>query len=108
MNSSLIRNLCFAILVLLSAPWTKAQNLVNLNYPGASYSAVYGVNNSGTAVGYYGLPDGSIHGFTVHQGTFESIDFPSASLTESIGINDKGDIVGNYHDPALGEAVDFY
>jgi YVTN family beta-propeller protein len=84
--------------VLVATPPTKAQTFVKVNYPGASYTGLYGINNHDVAVGSYLLADGSIHAFMLSQGTYTNIDVPSGLDSFAFGINDNGDVVGSYFD----------
>jgi probable HAF family extracellular repeat protein len=70
---------------------------------GATYTYLYGVNSSGTMVGYYvNAQAGYIYGFTAKDGSnaITTIAFPSARETFGYGINSRGQIVGRYHDNA--------
>ena len=66
--------------------------------PGATSSAVYGVNATGHMVGGFDDTNGSrIHGFLYDGTTFVTLDDPAAVYgTNAIGINDAGVIVGTY------------
>jgi probable HAF family extracellular repeat protein len=72
-----------------------------IDYPGASQTDVWGINNSGTLVGFYRDATGT-HGFSGSLGSLTPINvsFPTASSTEAFGINDAGTIVGRYLDGA--------
>jgi hypothetical protein len=70
-------------------------NYQQIDYPGATSTTVYAINDSGQAVGHYfkaGLP----HGFLYFEGNFTPIDFPGATDTMPRSINSRGDIVGLY------------
>lgn len=67
-----------------------------IDYPGATSTSAWGINNRGEVVGVYSLPDKSTHGFLWSGGRISSIDFPAATGTDAWGINSRGDIVGDY------------
>ena len=71
-----------------------------IRYPGARWTAAFGVNNDGLIVGGYG-PDAESgrHGFLLNGGSFSSIDVPGAVDTVARGINARGQIVGDYAGP---------
>ncbi|MBI3475019.1 MAG: hypothetical protein HY010_04755 [Acidobacteria bacterium] len=69
-----------------------------IDYPGATATFVYGINNAGDMVGAY-IDDGEgTHGFLLSHGLFTTIDFPDSSLSVASGINNHGDIAGQYND----------
>ncbi len=72
-----------------------------IDFPGASYTYAFGVNQSGIIVGYYGNSTGE-HGYLYDGKNFTPIDVPGASYTVAYGINNSGTIVG-YYDDATGE-----
>jgi hypothetical protein len=75
-----------------------------IDFPGATRTAVRGINAQGDVVGLYrttgtdvcGATDNSCHGFVMSGGEFTSIDFADATETIAEGINPRGDIVGPY------------
>jgi uncharacterized membrane protein len=70
-----------------------------IDFPGAAYTFVYAINNSGQIAGAYGVagPSGPVnHGFLDSGGVFATIDFPGASSNGVSGINNAGQIVGQY------------
>lgn len=68
-----------------------------IDYPGASATFAWAVNNKGDVGGLYVLPDGTRHGFVWSGGHISSVDYPGAANTEVYGINDDGDLVGDYY-----------
>lgn len=78
---------------------TDGQDLTMIDYPGATRTVAYGINNSGDIVGNY-VSSGVTHGFLLSAGKFTQIDYPGAASTSPYGINSKGDIVGGYNDTA--------
>jgi hypothetical protein len=63
---------------------------VQIKYPDASYTYVYGINNQGVAVGY--ASSNVYVGFTEKNGFFTT--FRGGAFTYSDGINNNGDITG--------------
>ncbi len=72
-----------------------------LDYPGSTTSGLFGINATGTMVGYWTESSGKYHGYLVEgQNTFVSYDVPGAVNTFFTGISDSGMIVGYYQDSA--------
>jgi probable HAF family extracellular repeat protein len=76
----------------------KGGKFQTINYPGSTQTEVWGINDSGTAVGWYEscTPACGIHGFAVRAGKYLSIDYPNAIYTAAFGINAAGQVVGGY------------
>ena len=75
-------------------------DFLSITFPGAAWTAAYGINNSGQIVGAYGPNELSgRHGFLRSGGRFSSIDFPGSSDTVARGVNNRGHIVGDYLAP---------
>jgi uncharacterized membrane protein len=75
--------------------------LTTLDFPTASDTYAYGINESGTVVGGWDILDSSgnalvEHGFTWNKGNFTQVDFPGAADTAVLGINARGDLVGGW------------
>ncbi len=75
--------------------------VTTLDFPGASETLAFGINESGTVVGYWDLLDAdgnllAIHGFKWKDGAFTQVDFPGAVDTAVLGINARGDLVGGW------------
>ena len=70
--------------------------LRTVDYPGAAYTALTGINRYGTIVGYHVDAHGNSHGFKLQNGQFYSINYPGALSTTPQGISDLGTIVGLY------------
>jgi hypothetical protein len=69
------------------------------DFPGASITAVSGINDRGQIVGAYIDAGGAQHGFLLDHGVFTTIDFPGRAATNvARGINDRGQIVGTFFD----------
>ena len=66
--------------------------LTTLDFPTASNTGAWGINESGTAVGSWSIVDSdgnllAAHGNIWKDGTFSQIDFPGAAATYLYGIN---------------------
>ena len=85
---------CVLALAVTAAAQTPAYT--TLDFPGATATLAWGINNRGDVVGLYTLPDKTNHGFLWSGGRLTSIDFPGATNTDTYGINSQGDIVGDY------------
>ena len=71
-----------------------------ITVPGGITPGVFGINNHGTIVGNYCLPDSPnvVRGFLWRHWRYTQIDYPGALGTGCSGINDEGQIVGWYVD----------
>lgn len=67
-----------------------------LDYPGASSTIAWDINNVGVIVGEYTDAGGNVHGFSFDGFTWTALDYPGAALTIAYGINDQGKVVGHY------------
>lgn len=65
--------------------------------PGAQYTHVTGVSDSGKIAGYYGDATGQ-HGFIDNHGQITKVDAPGATITYLTAINDAGVVTGAYWD----------
>ena len=75
--------------------------VTTLDFPGANDTLPFGINESGTIVGYWDLLDAAgtvlaLHGFIWNKGVFTRVDFPGAVDTAVLGINARGDFVGGW------------
>jgi YVTN family beta-propeller protein len=71
----------------------------NIDVPGATETAAWGINDAGDVVGRYFDPAANRdHGFLLHNGTYTTIDPPGTTETFALGINNLEQIVGYYHD----------
>jgi uncharacterized membrane protein len=73
--------------------------LTTLDFPTATNTYAFGINESGTIVGGWDIFDSSgnllvQHGFTWNDGNFTQVDFPGSGDTSVNGINARGDFVG--------------
>lgn len=72
-----------------------------IDFPGATGTVAYGVNNAGSIVGFYGDLASHVHAFLNQGGalgTYTSFDYPGATITTATGINDDNQISGYYTD----------
>lgn len=73
--------------------------LTTLDFPGAASTTAWGINESGTVVGYFDVYSQGVlveHGFTWNNGKFSQVDFPGSGDTGLDGINARGDFVGSW------------
>lgn len=75
---------------------TAPVTFTTVDFPGAGFSGVSGINSFGDMVGDYGTINNGFdgHGFLYKDGVFTSIDYPGAFITTASGINDSGLIAG--------------
>lgn len=89
------------IAVMASANANAGYIVTTVDYPGSSFTQVFGINNAGVAVGV--ADDGAVTGFGFSaighpDGTFTYTQLPAAPggyQTSALGINDAGTIVGS-------------
>jgi hypothetical protein len=70
---------------------------VEVNYPQATHSWLYGINTSGAVAGSFSKA-GVVKGFTLYNGKYTVIKYPGALATTPQSINDNGIVVGSYSD----------
>jgi probable HAF family extracellular repeat protein len=63
--------------------------------PGSTFSFAYGMNNTGSIVGYF-IDQLGVHGFVKDRFGYRSLDYPGAAQTLAQDINDGGTIVGYF------------
>ena len=68
-----------------------------VEFPGAAFTVVNGINNKGLAVGTYFDASFFPHGFVFDGSTYSTLDYPGALGTNPQKINDTGMIVGTYN-----------
>ena len=68
--------------------------LIELYYPGSTYTEALGVNNNDEVVGQYIDAQGATHGFLWRDGNFQPITYGNSTYTVVTGVNDSGRIVG--------------
>jgi uncharacterized membrane protein len=66
-----------------------------INFPGASRTEAWGINDNGVIVGWYGS-GAQYYGFAFKNGKFISFGYPGAAFTGAAAINASGQIVGQY------------
>jgi hypothetical protein len=74
-----------------------------IEFPGAVFTDVRGINNTGRIVGYASFDGVTFFSFTYHAGVFSPLPpRPGSPPLEVVahGINDAGDVVGTVVDPA--------
>lgn len=94
-----------ALIALCLATWLRPTIVLAQGYtyttmvvPGATYTEIYGINDSGQIVGFFADSRG-YHGFLYSGGTYTQLDAPGADKeTFAYGINKSGRIVGSFVD----------
>lgn len=84
--------------------------VTTLDFPGASDTYAYGIDESGTVIGQWDLLDASgntlvVHGFTWNNGAFTEFNFPGSGDTYLFGTNARGDLVGGW-DPGITSPIE--
>jgi uncharacterized membrane protein len=80
--------------------WLAGGVFHSVDFPGATFTTVSGINNAGQMVGSYSVGGHENHGFLLGGGVFSIIDFPGAANTLPEDINNLGQIVGIQDGPA--------
>jgi uncharacterized membrane protein len=75
--------------------------VTTLDFPAASDTYAFGINQSGVVVGYWDLLDAlgnvlATHGFVWKNGAFSEVNFPGSADSVVLGINASGDYVGEW------------
>jgi uncharacterized membrane protein len=88
------------VIVLLSPLAAQAQyDYQKLNYPGATTTQLFGINDRGDVVGNGIIdPDTFPFVYRLKKGTFTVVEPLDSYLTAVVGINGRGDIVGSVSD----------
>ncbi len=73
-------------------------NFTPIDFPGAPYTSVQGINNSNDIVGSHHTSITGPDGFLYAGGSFTPINVPGASWTVPTDINNSNIIVGSYYD----------
>jgi probable HAF family extracellular repeat protein len=79
-----------------------------INVPNAVNSVAYGINDSGTAVGYSSNASGVETGFIFANGTLTTVAAPGATSSYLSGVNDSGHMVGVAFDASYNETSYMY
>jgi len=70
--------------------------LDEINYPGATATVPFGINNRSDVTGYYRDANGSFHGFIRDNAGYSRLDYPGALSTFAFKISDDGTVVGYF------------
>jgi hypothetical protein len=76
------------------------KNYVNVDYPKATHTWVYGINTAGAVVGAFST-NNVVKGFKLINGKYTLIKYPGALGTTPQAINDNNLVVGSYNDGAV-------
>ena len=71
---------------------------VEVNYPKATHTWVYGINAAGAVAGSFSRTPGVVKGFKLAGGRYTVIKYPGALTTNPQSINDSGVVVGSWSD----------
>lgn len=73
-------------------------SLTLINFPGASSTQAYGVNDWEMVIGVYTDAQNNSHAFVLREGRYLNVDLPGgpSATTTPLSINDLGEIVGEY------------
>jgi len=91
-------SLAVTLFLLLSSVFVSAQTFTTIDFPGATQTDAFGINNLGDVTGFYVGPNYDFHGFLLSGGVFTTADVPGSTFTLAYGINDSKVIVGAYGD----------
>ena len=84
------------LLTLAPAALAGPPRITSIDYPGAVFTAAFGINPAGDIVGGYSIDGSDEHGFLLRHGAFSSYDYPGATWTEFEALTPQGDILGEY------------
>jgi probable HAF family extracellular repeat protein len=89
----------YSVFVLLSAGLLFAQSsytFVSIDYPGATLTRAFDINDAGVIVGIFRLPGQKNRGFMLRQGKFTELGppDPDAGVRTARGLNDRDEVVG--------------
>lgn len=97
---SLFAVLCVG-LALTSSAFGQDYKFTTIDYPGAAYTSLSGINSAGQVVGGFDSrpsPQFPQHGFSYDGVTFTPIDYPDSLCgTDVFSVNDNGQMVGTYN-----------
>ncbi|MBZ5544596.1 MAG: hypothetical protein LAO07_13090 [Acidobacteriia bacterium] len=87
-----------------------AGTYTNIDPPGVTNAAAWGINNDGVIAGRYKTPaDGFFHAFLRDEnGSYSAIDPPGAIAAEAKGVSDSGNVLGYFCDTAPCGPVSTY
>jgi uncharacterized membrane protein len=66
------------------------------DYPGATQTWPWSINNRGDIAGYVEDSAGNTHGYLLQNGVYTLLDVPGAAYTIAVGLNDSDEVVGLY------------
>jgi probable HAF family extracellular repeat protein len=78
-----------------SASYGQSYSVIELNFPGGTYSSAAGINNKGDVVGTGYTSNGFEHAFLYSGGQMTDIGILAGDWSEADAINDNGQIVGS-------------
>jgi hypothetical protein len=76
------------------------EGVVEVNYPKATNTWIYGINSSGTVVGQFQKGTAN-KGFMLASGKYTTIAYPNALVTSPQAINDAGIVAGSFSTDGL-------
>jgi len=85
------------VLLLCSPAGAAGYTYSVVDYPGATHTEAWDINNSGVIIGWYDANSDypwEPRGFVLYEATWYSLDYPGAMWTFAMGINDGGTLVG--------------
>jgi probable HAF family extracellular repeat protein len=74
-----------------------------INFPLATGTTAFGINDTGEITGYYTDAAGSTHGFVYAGGAFSTVDVAGARDTQLTRIKNEGAVTGVYTDALTGQ-----
>jgi probable HAF family extracellular repeat protein len=103
--------LCSAAAVIAVQAHAASYSISELNYPGASRTAAYGINNSVQVVGHFGPDAPNDYAFVYNNNIFGSYSAPGAAPayggTYFSGISNNGRMIGTYFDTSSFHAFQY-
>ncbi|MGH9385532.1 MAG: protein kinase domain-containing protein [Vicinamibacterales bacterium] len=87
------------VATLAAAPLTfQSEKLTIIEFPGATRTDLFEINDHGVVVGSYVDSHGITHGFRMSDGSFTILDVPDAVRTRPTGLNNDDLVVGDFTD----------
>jgi len=74
---------------------------VQIDYPKATHTWLYGINTAGAVAGSFSFTPGVVKGFKLINGKYTVIKYPNMAVTNPQAINDNSLVVGSYFDGTL-------
>jgi hypothetical protein len=99
--------LLWLVAIAFAIPAQAAYKYTIIDYPGATRTQVFGLNNSGEAVGQAAVGTTTISfAYDTKKGTFTVLpNVPGATFTNTLGINNSGVIVGSAGDGSNNRGI---